>query len=1130
MKIESWDIDFTDYPWRRLDTETYADTFIEWCFEQKSYELNQGKKLLNEWRARKEIYISRLKTIVFDFQHFSRHDSTHSVNILNSIELVLGRNRVKKLSCSDLWLLLESAYFHDIGMALSAEERKKILSDSDFKDFVNSALMGSEIDEKEASTYLKQAENLLNNKEQLHGLDTDTKMEFNDSWSMDVAKKANILIASYIRRSHPKRSRLFMESMSNNENDDIKYDKNESIIKERLNNLVAQISELHGKNFKDIYTSTVYQDLGFDTEYLHPQFAAAMLRLGDLLDMDNNRFNVRAIEHFGDLPILSSYHYEKHKAIYHYSISSQQIEALAISDKGNVCHEVSKWFRWLKEEVENLICDWNTIVPSALKGCTLCRCKLEVRHGDAKYYSEVHDSFQVDQDRVISLLIGSNIYESKLDCFREYIQNAMDASKMHLWLDISNKGIDLTEPLSEITPFDIDARYYNDRSITIDISVSAKNVGQDICIKIIDHGVGMESDCINGLSVVGRGWKKRKIYTDEIPKMPEWLKPTGGFGIGLQSAFMITDRVSISTKSIKEADGYKIYLDSPKKGGGIIKSQIPLYSTGTTVEIHVPQNTFFDLVKNVKKLELSAHENLNLEFRLPNNDPFSNAYTEDFVFNYFKYYLKKQIPNPLFPIKIICRDIEYIYKSPYASFHGGFGSMKLSNRCKDCIYSISDDFTVRIWDTKENNFISIFSWAGRIDGFDYEMGKLLNHFCYRGVKVNHINEKELDIHYYNFLSVCIDIMGKKMDKILSLNRNDFVTEFIVSKYYKEYLALYVEIIFEKVKENNLLAIVGDYLNVYLYLLLAIQVMKQDKLSEILDFFEKGVVNSKQRIILFKNNQLNNTYLQTKHVLKRIAKIFTNSNNKQKFNGKIIIVAQKPYPPLNQISCISLDNEPQDSKMMEIYKLLKEDHEWIYADDEICKVLNRFNKNFDTYSFRIANDNMDQIYTMISGLNENRDFENQIKIKEEDFLKKAFNECKKGRYIAKNIDYPEYRDLIVSCLPNTKEHEEFRTRKKTYLISPISKKVYMHILTKMGIDICEQNGDTKPMSKKLMSEEQFIEIVTKENDFSFLVSWVYQNRITNVKKSMKLCDVEKLYKEMLSKIYKFNFNQETFERT
>ena len=92
-----------------------ADTYIEKCFEIKCQEFKIGNHLINEWREDKKYYCSFTDTTVFDFQHYSMHDRSHSVNILHNIKMILGKERVEMLSVSDLWLLLESAYCQSAG-------------------------------------------------------------------------------------------------------------------------------------------------------------------------------------------------------------------------------------------------------------------------------------------------------------------------------------------------------------------------------------------------------------------------------------------------------------------------------------------------------------------------------------------------------------------------------------------------------------------------------------------------------------------------------------------------------------------------------------------------------------------------------------------------------------------------------------------------------------------------------------------------------------------------------------------------------------------------------------------------------------------------------------------------------
>ena len=63
----------------------------------------------------------------------------------------------------------------------------------------------------------------------------------------------------------------------------------------------------------------------------------------------------------------------------------------------------------------------------------------------------------------------------------------------------------------------------------------------------------------------GRSWPERKEYQDEIKRMPEWLRPTGAFGIGLHTVFSVTDSLTIRTKSDSENKANEMTLYSGKK-------------------------------------------------------------------------------------------------------------------------------------------------------------------------------------------------------------------------------------------------------------------------------------------------------------------------------------------------------------------------------------------------------------------------------------------------------------------------------------------------------------------------------------------------------------------------------------
>lgn len=54
------------------------------------------------------------------------------------------------------------------------------------------------------------------------------------------------------------------------------------------------------------------------------------------------------------------------------------------------------------------------------------------------------------------------------------------------------------------------------------------------------------------MAVIGTGWSGRKKYFEEIGRMPTWMQPTGSFGIGIQSGFMMTDKIRIVTRGMNE--------------------------------------------------------------------------------------------------------------------------------------------------------------------------------------------------------------------------------------------------------------------------------------------------------------------------------------------------------------------------------------------------------------------------------------------------------------------------------------------------------------------------------------------------------------------------------------------------
>lgn len=1176
--------------WDRNDPNTQADTFIEWCFEQRCAGINQGAKILNEWRMEKERYCSYIQTTIFDFQHYSRHDESHSINILNAIAMALGRKRIKLLSAADLWGILESAYFHDIGMAFSHEELLDMWSsDEEFKNNIRKMQNGESRNLQEAAAYYKQICNKLQSKPQTSGLDDMNPSSFPDGWPIELQRYVILLTTEYIRKNHAVRSKKKMLEFFE------KDDKVSAIhiIPDRLYKIVSEISCLHGKNFSDINKSLAYKEIGFDTESMHPQFIAALLRLGDLLDMDNNRFDLRALEHFGELPYESGLHYKKHKALEHFDITPRVIEARAVSKDKEVCRVTRQWFNWLEKDVENLICDWNRFAPKELQGCLLQRCRLEVYYGDTLFDAEQSENYRIDKKRLLRLLEGYNIYASPIDCLREYLQNALDASKMQLWLEIKKEKIKYkrVDAPKEVCPYDIEKRAFQDKTIEVGVLIDERK--QDVTIRIQDQGIGMEKECIEGLSVVGRSWKQRAVFRDEIDTMPEWLKPTGGFGIGLQSAFMLTDEVIVHSKSEKEADGYEVHLFSPQHGGNVTKQkQDSIGKLGTTIQFKVKLQKLYELMGKMQELDIQTiqnaqgrHDEITFVFkRWKQNDCFTKEMNEEYLCSFLDYYIRKIIPNTLFPISICidekkndkkkCDRKDYdekednvtevkriydTYRSPFASHDGGFGYSNPSSarlRFQDeyllkldddtgeelYLYKMDQDMTVRIWDLKENTHVCVMSWPEILENLSFEAKALLNPMCYRNVRVAQL-QPELSMAIPDFLSICIDTMGGRMEDVLSIHRDSFKEDFDAGNVIDRYIKAYIDIVIEEItlmdadesrrkmgiRENDNIDMMG-------FTLLAITMQQKKGIDALIAKWEMRREYAPRKILMkqIRDGALEDVWMETAEVFRQLADVFAVESNKKAENSYTIIADdfRVKREDVDSFSLRKNDFPLENARLQRLQNVLMKDNMKLYVFSPICNVLLKVTKNHEHDYIRILEDPENRVYLVVQNLGSNLKNAKENVISEKELLKNIIQiALEKRRYIGINISCKKYDKLKVDCLPGEKRNEITGAFNNSYLISPIGFNVFMQVLREIGIkeaellEPSEESFDIKTgkyIIKNNFTKEDFGSLVKESPDFDFVVNWVLEHQMQKDKGRLGKEEIIELYSGMLEGVYKENF--------
>lgn len=757
------------------------DSAIERIFYDRCCKNNIYSNILIEWINNKPIYIKYSRMIEKNYGNYSRHDQSHSIAILESIYAIIGEASISKMNIMDLWLLLHCAYAHDIGMPYTYDEAKKFWesvndSSSDFRKFLEECLDSStDTDAKEAAEYIISAAKKMGLEigelASRHGNIEYSLPKTENIWPVKVGRYCEYLTSEYCRKNHTKRSGEFMDKKSDNIIYNTPY-----VLSARFYKIIAKCSMVHGEDFEAVMK--LDDDEWAKESKCHPTFVAALLRIGDLLDIDNNRFDSIVLEHYGKLPKISEIHKLKHDAITHIDLAENKIEITARSSSIEVCKCISNWFNYIDKEVRDLIFAWGKIAPKEMQGCKLTLPILKIFYCDQEFSNYESQEFNINKEMLISLVIGRNLYVSNLDFIREYLQNSIDALKMKFWMDLEEGLLDIEikkdvlkkikNNKSQLSPLD----FHPSAFLRYGIDIYCKLVEDDgmayIEVSICDRGIGIDEECVKAISNIGSGWKKREKYKKYLDNMPLWLKPTGGFGIGMQSGFMAADEIEIITKCENEALGRKITLHSTIGSGKIEEQRYEVRHTGTMVIVKVPYEQFMD------KCEYKSQKLLKEKFYgdfFDTNQMIQGV--KEIIYNYVTYVAS----SSLFPIfirrigfepktimQMFQKDVELFEEVEIESFH--YQIYKESEIIY--LWRVEDGILCTLDPNKENGISWYYKGIRVCDGDTFEVAYLLN----------------------GFPSIVIDIMGVEVSECLTVDRSRFLAKFDYEKLLCDFISAY----------------------------------------------------------------------------------------------------------------------------------------------------------------------------------------------------------------------------------------------------------------------------------------------------------------------------------------------------
>jgi hypothetical protein len=581
-----------------------------------------GEAFYTQWTHDKAALAKGLQAVANVFPHYSLHDESHCRTILNNIVCIVGEKQIYDLSAANIWLLLSAVYYHDSGMILTAKDKEEILNNGDFKREL------IEIQRDKSHSLYKHAIKF--------NIDGDKVKILSGYFSNDIIDSFSFILSEIARRNHGLNSENVINKNKNPSGNNDWF--NQSILPNRFYDILTKVCQCHVQDFSKLF-ELPFKQIGLDTEDFNPRFVAAMLRMGDLLDVDHKRFSEVMLSGLGSIPSVSEYHYQKHASITEFCIKGK-IEIKARVDKPEVASITRDWFNWISDEYKNQLHRWSEIAPDSFFVLpALGELKVDLV-GYLPLDGKVKPEFNIDPKKALQLIKGAGIYNDEFDSIREILQNAVDSMLIRMWYE---NQIELlgTGPLDPAV-----TKIYNEYPINITFNKLEKEESNNkLHWKFIikDSGFGITEESIKYLVNVAsssRNNKKRKM----IEQMPAWMKPSGTFGIGFQSIFLITDCVILKSKSVEDNSIIEVELRSSNsneedQGSVYIKKlgHDEKFKVGTELSFNVSVDKIPDLdfiESNLSFLKRSI---------LTNFDPLTNP-----TLDYFTFRIIESIENFLF--------------------------------------------------------------------------------------------------------------------------------------------------------------------------------------------------------------------------------------------------------------------------------------------------------------------------------------------------------------------------------------------------------------------------------------------------------------------------------------------------
>jgi molecular chaperone HtpG len=358
-----------------------------------------------------------------------------------------------------------------------------------------------------------------------------------------------LVLASYLRITHAERGMNFIRSQYNGH----LFYENYPFAEDLAKVCFGHTSDPYVLN--DLKCWTLVRS---PNEYVNWRFIAIILRLSDILDCDSNRTPRILFRHLGVRSSVSISEWQKHLSICAVGIQPGNITVTARCPNPYTHHDVLGHAAEIEKELKaaaNLLADMHHSQKSDMSSHYQLNLPSNVNVENVEpgrdqkgipIYMYHNISFQLEDERIMELIMGVNLYADRYLFLRELMQNAVDSCRYRTAIYLKNKC------LGDYVPH-------------VTIRLIRRCEGE--YIEVGDNGMGMSQEVVcDYFAKVGRSYYRSKQFLKDRRNQGFDFQPISQFGIGVLSVFMVSDRLEVETKAVDNSEGpISITIDDAAK-------------------------------------------------------------------------------------------------------------------------------------------------------------------------------------------------------------------------------------------------------------------------------------------------------------------------------------------------------------------------------------------------------------------------------------------------------------------------------------------------------------------------------------------------------------------------------------